>query len=199
MNKPEFKDDLKSIYGISERKPYFVNVPAMGYLAFDGEGHPSGEDFQTACEALFTLSYLIKFDIARKTLGIDYKVSPMEATWFLDKNGAKTKFTWTMMIRQPDFVTEDTLAIAASLAKAKKKLIASERVRFSRVEFGKCVQCVHRGDYNEMNSTLAKMQAFADENGFDSDKYTHDIYLNDSRKTKTENLRAIMRLKIYER
>ena len=44
-----------------------------------------------------------------------------------------------------------------------------------------------------------KMQDFARENNLDFDLYTHDIYLNDSRKTKTENLKSIMRIGIYEK
>lgn len=31
------------------------------------------------------------------------------------------------------------------------------------------------------------------------DLYTHDIYLNDSRKTKTENLKAIMRIGVHKK
>lgn len=59
-----------------------------------------------------------------------------------------------------------------------------------------CVQAFHLGDYNEMNGTLEKMIEFAKANHFDYEQYTHDIYLNDSRKTKVQNLKTIMRIKV---
>ncbi|MDO5575204.1 MAG: hypothetical protein Q4G60_14640, partial [bacterium] len=107
MNQLEYSDIQKTIYRSTCRKPFIIDVPAMNFLMFDGTGHPSGSDFQTACEALYTLSYIIKFDIARKQLDTDYKVNPMEVKWNLDKSGATTAFTWTMMIMQPDFITQD--------------------------------------------------------------------------------------------
>ena len=48
-----------------------------------------------------------------------------------------------------------------------------------------------------MNDTLAKMKAFADDNCLTSDQYTHDIYLNDLRKTRMENYKTIMRIRTH--
>lgn len=197
MEKIEYNDCLKVLYTSTKKEPFFVDVPSMNYLCFSGKGHPSDRDFQTACEALYTLSYLIKFEIARKQLQIDYKVNPMEVSWSLDKSQGSTDFSWTMMIMQPDFVTESTVNDVIEISKAKGKHIESDRVIFKQIEFGKCIQCFHRGDYNNMNDTLAKMKELADENGMTSDQYTHDIYLNDTRKTKIENYKTIMRIKVY--
>jgi hypothetical protein len=46
-----------------------------------------------ACEALFSLSYIIKFKIVRNKLNMDYKVNPIEVDWFLDKKTGKISFT----------------------------------------------------------------------------------------------------------
>jgi hypothetical protein len=43
------------------------------------------------------------------------------------------------------------------------------------------------------------MISFAKEKQLNCEKDTHDIYLNDSRKTKVENLKTIMRVKVCEK
>ena len=197
MNRLEYDEELKKIYKSTKKEPFFVDVPKVNYLCFDGIGHPSDEDFQIACEALYTLSYIIKFDVARKKLDVDYKVNPMEVTWYLDKKQDGIDFTWTMMIMQPDFVTKEILNETIKIAISKGKSISSERVNYKQLDFGKCIQCFHRGDYNNMNNTLKKMQEFAAEHGLSCDQYTHDIYLNDMRKTKVENYKTIMRVKTH--
>jgi hypothetical protein len=50
-----------------------------------------------------------------------------------------------------------------------------------------------------MNDTLEKMILLAKENNFDYEQYTHDIYLNDYRKTNPENLKTMMRIKVYNK
>ncbi|WP_167957358.1 GyrI-like domain-containing protein [Anaerosporobacter faecicola] len=198
MEKYELDQNSKILYKSTRKEPFLVEVPSMHFLMMKGEGHPAGNDFQIACEALFTLSYVIKFEISRKLLNKDYAVSPMEVSWYLDKSQKETQYTWTMMIRQPDFITEELVQRAMDIAREKGKCIAYDRVIFDEVSFGTCIQCFHLGDYNKMNDTLAKMHAFAKEKGLACDQYTHDIYLNDMRKTKVENYKTIMRVKTYE-
>ncbi len=190
--------ELKVLYQSTKKDPFFVDVPIMNYLTFDGKGHPKEEDFQRACEALYTLSYIIKFEISRKELDRTYKVSPMEVTWYLDKNKEGISFTWTMMIRQPEFITQEMLAQAIQIAKSKGKEIAYDRVFYKSIDFGRCIQCFHLGDYNNMNATLEKIMAYAKANEVACDQYTHDIYLNDMRKTKVENYKTIMRTKVRD-
>lgn len=192
------KEILKLIYKSTKKNPFFIEVPSMNYLSFEGSGHPDQEDFQKSCEALFTLSYIIKFEILRKKYNIDYKVSPMEVNWDLNKKNNHTEYKWKMMIMQPDIVDKNILEEAVNIVKAKGKIIEHERVILETILFGKCIQCFHLGDYNNMNDTLNKMISFAKVNNLDYDNYTHDIYLNDMRKTKVEKYKTIMRIKVYE-
>ena len=196
MNKFELDDDLKILYKSQKKEPFFVDVPAMNYITYDGVGHPAENDFQMACEALFSLSYIIKFKIARQKLNTDYKVNPMEIDWFLDKSTGKISFTWLMMIMQPHFITEKMYSEGIALAKETKPKINYDKVAFETKKYGKCVQCFHAGDYNKMNDTLLKMSDFGKANGYKTEVFTHDVYLNDSRKTKVENLKTIMRVKV---
>lgn len=198
MEKYEYDDTLKVLYKSTRKTPFFVDVPQMNYITYNGKGHPSGEDFQEACNSLFSLFYTIKFKIARLK-GFDYKVNPLEVNWYLDKKEKSIDFTWKAMIMQPKFISKSDFYEALNISKQLGKDISYEKLKFESIHFGKCVQCFHLGDYNKMNDTMYKMQDFAKENNLDFDLYTHDIYLNDSRKTKTENLKSIMRIGIYEK
>jgi hypothetical protein len=198
MDKFELDDHLTILYKSRKKEPFFVHVPSMNYITYNGAGHPSENDFQMACEALFSLSYIIKFKIVRSKSGIDYKVNPMEVDWFLDKTTGKISFTWIMMIMQPHFITEKMYNEGLLLAKETKKDVDYSKVAFETKKYGKCIQCFHAGDYNKMNDTMHKMFDFGKENGCETEPFTHDVYLNDSRKTKVENLKTIMRVKILE-
>jgi hypothetical protein len=142
-----------------------------------------------ACEALFSLSYIIKFKLSREKLDIDYKVNPMEIDWFLDKNSGKTLYTWQMMIMQPHFITKKLFNDGLKLSKETKREKDFDKATFETKKYGKCIQCFHAGDYNHMNDTMYKMMDFGKENGYKTEPFTHDVYLNDSRKTKAENLK----------
>lgn len=199
MKKYGYDDKLKILYKSTKKEPFFVDVPKMNYITYIGKGHPNESDFQEACNSLFTLSYIIKFKIIKKNKEIDYKVNSLEVNWFLDKTKDKINFTWKAMIMQPDFITEEDYIEGVKIAKESGKILNYDNTKFESIDFGKCIQCFHKGDYNNMNSTMYKMQNFAKENNLDFDLYTHDIYLNDSRKTRTENLKSIMRIGVRKK
>ena len=194
----ELDENIKVLYKNLKKEPFFVNVPSMNYITYHGVGHPSENDFQMACEALFSLSYTIKFKIVRPKLNIDYKVNPMEIDWFLDKSKGKTSYSWVMMIMQPIFVTKKLCEEAIIMLKASKPEVNYSKVSFEIIKYGKCIQCFHLGDYLKMNDTLEKMVKYGKINKYDTESFTHDVYLNDSRKTRVENLKTIMRIKIIE-
>src|SRR5690554_3992441 len=102
----------------------------MTFITVDGKGDPNtSAEYTAAVELLYGLSYTIR--MASKSI-LNYVVPPLEGLWSVDdddfKGGGaeimdKSKFIWTMMIRQPDFVTADIFEEAkATLAKKKPKL-----------------------------------------------------------------------------
>ncbi len=92
MKKYEYDDKLKVLYKSTKKEPFFVDVPKMNYITYNGLGHPGEDDFQEACNSLFTLSYIVKFKIARPR-EIDYKVNPLEVNWHLNKKEGGIEFT----------------------------------------------------------------------------------------------------------
>ena len=82
--KIDYKKELKNLYNASAKKVEIVEVPQMNYLMMDGEGDPNtSQAFQDAVEALFSLSYTLKFMIKKGKEGIDYGVMPLEGLWWV--------------------------------------------------------------------------------------------------------------------
>jgi hypothetical protein len=83
VEKIDFKKRLKHLYQPSSKTVVQVDVPAMNFLMVDGEGDPNtSQAYTEAVEALFGLSYTLKFMVKRSALAIDYAVMPLEGVHF---------------------------------------------------------------------------------------------------------------------
>ncbi len=168
----------------------------------DGSGRPDEDDFQDAAKTLFPLAYVMKFLVKGKNPDHDYVVMPMEVQWNLDrlKKGSR-RFRWTMMIMQPSFVTEETLAEAKQvLLDKKKELPKADSVRIESIEEGICAQIMHIGPTGEpMDEHFNKMVSEIRSQGYDTAPDAHDIYFSDYRRTAPEKLKTLMRIKIWKK
>lgn len=192
--KLDLKKEYRQFYHAGSQ-PQIVIVPPLPYLLVSGEGHPSSDSYQQAAQAIFGCAYTLKFMFKESIPSQDFVVMPLEMQWFVDRT-IKGRFTWNMLILQPDFITNDEL-IAAKVALAKKKpALDLSNVHLQTMKENLCCQVLHTGDYNRMNDTLHQMQDWLITQGYHTVGDTHDIYLNDSRKTPVEKLRAIMRIQI---
>lgn len=183
------------------RTPELVEVPALRFLCIDGHGDPNtSPDYAEAVQALYAVSYAAKFAV-RRAGGADFKVSVLEGLWSAEDfgtflSGAKDQWDWTMMIRQPDSVTDDLVARLAAEVAAKKGLPAAERLRLETFEEGPAAQVLHVGPYADEGPTIARLHEFIHEHGFTFDGYRerhHEIYLGDPRRAAPERLRTIIR------
>ena len=72
MEKFDHNKKLKSFYNQSKKTISYIEIPSMQFLQIDGMGDPnSSKDFSLAVEALFKLSYTLKFDVKKSDLKID--------------------------------------------------------------------------------------------------------------------------------
>lgn len=196
MTEPvDFRKELKELYSASRTRTAFVEVPSLNYLMMDGEGHPSGVEFQEVVSTLYPVAYTLKFMVRDRGPRVNYRVMPLEVCWAVDRQ-VHGRFTWTVMILQPDFITAELVALASEEAQKGRDLPQLSRMRFETQQEGWCAQMMHVGPYENMNDTLAIMRTQAGAAGWKTLGDTHDIYLNDMRKTKPENLRVLMRIKI---
>ncbi len=198
MIKIDLKKELKHLYQPSAKEVVQVDVPPMNYLMGDGEGDPNNSRvFSDAVEALFAVSYAVKFMIKKGFLGIDYGVMPLEGLWWAEDMSTfsiddKSNWKWTLMIMQPDFVTKEMIDSAISEVRKKKNLAAISRVRFEALSEGKCAQILHIGPFSEEGPTIEKVHQFIKSKGKQIGKH-HEIYLSDIRKADPAKWKTIIR------
>ncbi len=199
MEKIDFKKQLKHLYRPSAKKIEIVEVPSVNFLMVDGQGDPNtSQSFVEAIEALYPLSYTLKFTVKRGELGIDYGVLPLEGLWWADdmsdfSTGNKDNWYWTLMIMQPEFITQEMVAEAIETVEKKKNPPALPLVRFESFDEGKAAQTLHIGPFSEEGPTIDKVHSLIEENGSQRIGKHHEIYLSDMRRTAPEKLKTIVR------
>ena len=201
----DFKKEYKEFY-MPKGKPEIVTVPKMNYIAVRGKGNPNEEDgeYKKSIELLYGIAYTIKMSKKgdHKIEGyFDYVVPPLEGFWWQDDVDGidyshKENFQWISVIRLPDFVTKADFEWATEEATRKKKMDFS-KVEFLTLEEGLCVQCMHSGSYDDEPATVAAMDKFIADNGYENDisdtRRHHEIYLSDARKVAPEKLKTVIR------
>src|SRR5690606_8810213 len=108
----DYKRDEKHLYRPGAQ-PEIIDVPTLPFLQIDGVGDPNGSDFAGAVAALYALSYAVRMSYksdSPPTGYYAYTVYPLEGVWDLvDRSKPvtdKSNYKYTLMIRQPDFLTE---------------------------------------------------------------------------------------------
>ena len=199
MEKIDFKKRLKHLYQPSAKEVVQVDVPTLNFLMVDGEGDPNtAQAYSEAVEALFTLSYTLKFLIKKSALGIDSVVMPLEGLWWADDMSAfttadKSNWKWTMLLMQPDFITSEDVANATADVRKKKNLAGLSRVRFEAFTEGKCTQALHIGPFSEEGPTIERVHDFIDCSASQRTGKHHEIYLSDIRKADPKKWKTIIR------
>ena len=131
----------------------------------------------------------------------DYVVPPLEGFWQMPDTetvdyGRKSDFCWISVLRLPDFVTKADFDWAVEAAAKKKKLDCS-KAEFLTVDEGLCVQIMHVGSFDDEPESVARMDAFLRENGYENDlndvRLHHEIYLSDPRRVAAEKRKTVLR------
>jgi len=171
----------------------------MNFLMIDGIGDPNtSQDYKDAVEALFALSYSLKFMIKNGKVAIDYGVMPLEGLWWTDDMAKfnmenKDIWKWTAMIMQPEYVTKDMFDKALEQVAKKKNPAALSKVRFENFHEGLSAQIMHIGPYSAEGPTIEKIRDFIKEKGYKLNGKHHEIYLSDPRKTAPEKMKTVIR------
>jgi hypothetical protein len=201
----DFKKTQRELYQPG-KTPSVIDVPPMVFFMVDGVGDPNtGEAYKSSIEVLYSLAYAVKMSKmgANQPEGyFDFVVPPLEGLWDsypgMDTGRLdKSKFRWVSMIRQPDFVTPEVFESAKETVRRKKPKLDLSLTRLETFEEGLCVQVMHFGPYDDEPTTVAAMDAFAIESGYQLDfsekRWHHEIYLGDPRKTAPEKLKTVIR------
>ena len=206
MNKKvDYKKDFKHLY-LPKTSPEVIEVPSMSFLMINGLGDPNGEDFAKATEALYSLSYAVRMSYKKDVVPVgyyEYTVFPLEGVWdLLDYSKPATKksnLKYTIMIRQPDFLTQELFNLFLEQTKKKKPNPFLDNVRFEDMEDGLCCQMMHLGSYDDEPESFARMEKFCLERGYDrASKLHREIYLSDPRKSEPSKQKTVLRFSVKQ-
>lgn len=201
----DFKKEYKEFY-LPNNKLGVIEIPKMNYLAVRGAGDPNTEDgeYKKSIELLYAIAFTLK--MSKKTDYriegyFDYVVPPLEGFWWQDgvqglDYSRKDEMKFISVIRLPDFVQEKDFNWAVEEATRKKQKDFS-KVKFFSYDEGLVVQCMHIGSYDDEPATIATMDEYARDQGYELDiqnpRYHHEIYLNDPRRCAVEKLKTVLR------
>jgi hypothetical protein len=198
MSKLDLRKELKQFY-TAKKKPSIIDIPPGKFLTITGRGEPGGQEYQAALNALYGLSYTLKFKC--KAEGRDFTVMALEGLWWFDDEGVfsledappRGDWNWKSMIRQPDFITEEMLEEIRPQVREKRGLPEVDEVKLEAFHEGLSAQIMHVGPYSEEGPTIERLRAFIAENGYVMRGRHHEIYLSDPKRTAPERWKTIIR------
>ena len=201
--KYEWRKQEKEIY-LPKGKPELIFIKKFRYLTLEGSGNPNESLFSELAGTLFSLSYTLKM-LPKKGITpdgyFDYAVYPLEGIWALDGSSNsggtkldKDKLIYKIMIRQPDFITKETIKTAIEILKKKKADGHTDKVKFEEAEDGLSVQMMHTGSYDSETESFEKMKDFCQENELKIRSKAHkEIYISNPERTAQEKLKTVLR------
>lgn len=201
----DYKKEYKEFY-LPKKTPQIVEIPPMNFIAVRGKGNPNDEngDYKKAIALLYAIAFTIKMSpkTDHEIEGyFSYVVPPLEGFWWMEGKteidyGNKASFCWISLIRLPDFVTKEDFDWAVAEATKKKKKDFSSVEYYTYTE-GLSVQCMHIGAYDDEPQTISFMEEYAISQGYEIDitpqRYHHEIYLSDARRTSAEKCKTVIR------
>ena len=208
--KYEWRKSEKNYY-IPKTKPELLRVPSFSFFSIEGKGNPNDEFFSNYIGVLYSLSYAVKMapksGKAPKNY-FDYTVYPLEGIWDISEEAKKRNtgkmdkndFVFNLMIRQPNFVTEEYSQEIIEKTKKKKSHELLNSVKFINLEEGECVQMMHIGSYDNEPVSFKIMEDYCAKNNLIRESKQHrEIYLSDVRKVVPEKLKTILRFKVRQK
>lgn len=200
--KYEWKKNEKYLYGVKQ-KPKLIDVPSAYYIMIKGEGNPNESDFSNRVSALYSLAYGMKMlfkNMEKEELEYsDFTVFPLEGIWEKsdDEEFDKNKLKYTIMIKQPYFITKEIFDLAFEKVKKKKPNELYDEVSFDCIESKKAIQILHIGSFDTEIESFEKLDNFANEMNLErSEKLHTEIYLNNKNRTAEDKLKTILRYNV---
>lgn len=198
----EWRKQEKNLY-VPQQKPELINVPKQQFFMIRGAGNPNGQEFSERVGILFSLAYAVRMMPKQGFTPegyYEYTVYPLEGLWDLTEKGRqsetlnKDELLYTLMIRQPDFVTEEVARKAFEHVARKTNSPLLKDAAFEAMEDGLSVQMMHLGSYDDEPKSFEQMKGFIEENHLQIKTLRHrEIYLSDARKTEKSKLKTVLR------
>lgn len=173
-----------------------VDVPVLPFATLEGVGIPSEQSVGAAVKALYTAIYPIRRE-ARERLGKAFVEAPLEILyWAEDMNdlaaGRRDKWNWRVQITLPVWADADRLD--ASVLEMRSNLEEATAPRWEAVAEGTCVQYLHVGPIDELQTVLTGLYGdYLPQEGLEPAGPYHEIYLDDFNRVAPANQKIIVR------
>ena len=199
----DHREQYAKLYTTIDGKVRILDVPKMTYLMVDGGGNPSTTPaYGAALNALFRVSFSLRFAYQRRHLEKDYVVPPLEALWWQavdqprsvrEVYARKDAWTWTLMMPVPSVVSAELLFGTMESLRTKGDAPGVEHVRVETFEEGLCAQMLHVGTYSDEAADLECLHGHISRRGYELRGRHHEIYLNEASQAREGKLQVILR------
>ena len=212
--KHEWRKKEKEFY-LPKTTPEIKEIPEFKFCVLEGEGNHNGEQFSKCIEALYAISYGIRMLNKAPTQPegyFEYTVYPLEGYWSLNEEGFKRYkgsadlvdlkdfFKYKIMIKQPDFVTDELLNEIKEKVFKKKNIELVKEAKLVSIKEGLVSQIMHIGPYDDEPATFKIMEDYIDELGYERITKDHrEIYISDPRKVDPSKMKTVLRIEIKEK
>ncbi len=200
--KYEWRKQERELYA-PKQKPEVITVPPLKFIMISGKGNPNDEEFAKKITVLYSVAYAIRMMPKKGPTPqgyYEYTVYPLEGQWDLTDEGRasntlmKEELLYTIMIRQPEFVTEQVFKIAMEIVSKNKPHPFLNELSFGTIEDGLSVQMLHIGPYDDEPESFKLMKEFLLLNNLEIVTLRHrEIYLSDGRRVDPSKLKTILR------
>lgn len=194
MDKLDLTKEFKAYYS-AKAQVEKVNFGKIPYLIICGKGEPAGKEFSEKAGTIYPVAYAVK-KICKETIQ-DFGVPKLEGLWWVNDSRAmievpRSEWFWKLLIRMPNFVTEQIVNQAITEVRNKKTILATE-VKLEIIEEGDLISILHLGSYKTEPQSIKLMDDFIKLHGLKKNGLHHEIYLSDPNKTELNKLKTILR------
>lgn len=205
--KHDWKKEEKQFY-LPKTQPELITIPPFKFFSVEGQGNPNDKFFSDYITVLYSLSYAVKMSLKDRMNAfsqLDYIVYPLEGIWDISgdakKNNSpsldKNSLLFNLMIRQPDFISNDFAKDILQQVRKKKPHPLLDKVRFGTIHEKDSVQMLHVGSYDDEPASFRLMEEFCRTNSLIRESKQHrEIYLSDARRVAPDRLRTVLRFKV---
>lgn len=205
--KHDWKKAEKQFY-LPKTEPELITIPPFKFFSVEGEGNPNDKFFADYISVLYSLSYAVKMSLKNRMTpngSFDYIVYPLEGVWDITEDAKKknsdildkSSLVFNLMIRQPDFISNDFASGILEEVRKKKPHALLEKVRFVTIFENDCIQMMHLGSYDDEPESFKRMEAFCHNKSITRVSKQHrEIYLSDVRRVSPDRLKTVLRFKV---
>ena len=199
MNIPEYYQR----YYTATDHPEIIDVEDANFISILAKGSFTEKIFYQRI-ALLKLAAQAIIDLFQDSVN-SFELSVLEGLYWNDEKygqhsishvfdtGPLSKLNYRLMIRLPEYVTQQHIAEAKDTLDPIHKDLPNG-IEFFKYQEGKCIQMLHKGPFIYEGETLVQLEQFAEANSLSKRGVHHEIYLVDfTTGISQENLKTILR------